>query len=155
MREIKKGDAVTRNSYGNDIIFSVKRIIKLANQNQVAILKGIDVRIEADAPVEDLRIVSKEEQEKREKELEKRIINRIEKERIKRENRRKEIVHTGRILHLDGDKKYSEKSMMYYRKMGLNATVKNIPENRQPKVVYRLLQIYNPDILVITRPRPE
>ena len=155
MREIKRGDIVSRNSYGNDIIFSVKRIIKLANQNQVAILKGIDVRVEADAPIEDLQIVSKEEQEKREKELEKRIINRIEKERIKRENRRKEIVHTGRILHLDGDKKYSEKSMMYYRKMGLNATVKNIPENRQPKVVYRLLQIYNPDILVITRSRPE
>ena len=155
MREIKRGDIVSRNSYGNDIIFSVKRIIKLANQNQVAILKGIDVRVEADAPVEDLQLVSKEEQEKREKELEKRIINRIERERIKRENRRKEIVHTGRILHLDGDKKYSEKSMMYYRKMGLNATVKNIPENKQPKVVYRLLQIYNPDILVITRSRPE
>lgn len=155
MREIKRGDIVSRNSYGNDIIFSVKRIIKLANQNQVAILKGIDVRVEADALIEDLQIVSKEEQEKREKELEKRIINRIERERIKRENRRKEIVHTGRILHLDGDKKYSEKSMMYYRKMGLNATVKNIPENRQPKVVYRLLQIYNPDILVITRTRSE
>lgn len=155
MREIKKGDAVTRNSYGNDIVFSVKRIIKLTNKKEIAILKGIDVRVEADAPIEDLQIVSKEEQERREKELEKRIINRIERERIKKENRRKEIVHTGRILHLDGDKKYSEKSMMYYKKMGLNATVKNIPENRQPKVVYRLLQIYNPDILVITRPRPE
>ena len=34
--------------------------------------------------------------------------------------------------------------------MGLNATVRNIPENKQPKVVHRLLQIYNPDILVIT-----
>ena len=39
---------------------------------------------------------------------------------------------------------------MYYKKMGLNAIVKNIPENRQAKVVYRLLSIYNPDILVIT-----
>lgn len=155
MREIKKGDAVTRNSYGNDIVFSVKRIIKLANKKEIAILKGVDVRVEADAPIEDLQIVSKEEQEKREKELEERIINKIERERVKRENRRKEIVHTGRILHLDGDKKYSEKSMMYYRKMGLNAIVKNIPENRQPKAVHRLLQIYNPDILVITRSRPE
>ena len=41
MREIKKGDIVSRNSYGNDIIFSVKRIIKLANKKEVAILKGI------------------------------------------------------------------------------------------------------------------
>ena len=32
MEKIKKGDAVTRKSYGNDIIFSVKRIMKLANK---------------------------------------------------------------------------------------------------------------------------
>lgn len=153
MREIKKGDIVSRHSYGHDIIFSVKRILKLNNKKEVAILKGIDVRVEADAPLEDLKAVSKEELIKREKELEERIIYKIERERNYRENRRKEVVYTGRILHLDGDKKYSEKSTMYYKKMGLNATVKNIPENRQPKVVYRLLQIYNPDILVITRPR--
>ena len=151
MREIKKGDIVSRNSYGNDIIFSVKRIIKLVNKKEIAILKGIDVRVEADAPTDDLKIVSKQELKKREKELEERIIYKIESERCSRENRRKEVVYTGRILHLDGDKKYSEKSIMYYKKMELNAIVKNIPENKQPKVVYRLLQIYNPDILVITR----
>ena len=150
MREIKKGDIVSRHSYGHDIIFSVKRVIKLANKKEVAILKGIDVRVEADAPLEDLKIVTKEEQKNREKELEKRIICKIEKERIIRENRRKEVTYTGKILHLDGDKKYSEKSMLYYRKMGLNAIVKNVSEYKQPKVVYRLLQICNPDILVIT-----
>lgn len=151
MREIKRGDIVSRNSYGNDIIFSIKRIIKLANKKEIAILKGIDVRVEADAPLEDLKIVSKEEQRIREKELEERILYRIRGEAVHKENRRKEVVYTGRILHLDGDKKYSEKSVMYYKKMGLNAAVRNIPENKQPKVVYRLLQIYNPDILVITR----
>ena len=151
MEEIKKGDAVTRNSYGNDIIFLVKRIIKLANKKQIAILKGIDVRVEADAPIEDLKIVSKEEKIKREKELEEKILYKIENERVGKESRRKEVVYTGRILHLDGDKRYSEKSIMYYKKMGLNAIVRNISENKQPRVVYRLLQIYNPDILVITR----
>ena len=151
MEEIKKGDAVTRNSYGNDIIFLVKRIIKLANKKQIAIFKGIDVRVEADAPIEDLKIVSKEEKIKREKELEEKILYKIQKEIVGKENRRKEVVYTGRILHLDGDKRYSEKSIMYYKKMGLNAIVRNIPENKQSKVVYRLLQIYNPDILVITR----
>ena len=151
MREIKRGDIVSRNSYGNDIIFSVKRIIKLANKKHIAILKGLDARVEADAPIEDLKIVDKEEQKRREKELEERILNKTQKERTYKENRRKEVIYTGRILHLDGDKRYSEKSTMYYKKMGLNATVRNIPENKQPKVVYRLLQIYNPDILVITR----
>ena len=151
MREIKKGDIVSRNSYKNDIMFYVKRILKLVNGRKIAILKGLDVRVEADAPIEDLKIVSKEEQMRREKELEDRIISRVGKERVENGNRRKEIIHTGKILHLDGDKRYSEKSMMYYRKMGLNATVKNIPENKQPRVVYRLLTTYNPEILVITR----
>lgn len=57
---------------------------------------------------------------------------------------------TGKILHLDGDKKYSQKAYMYYKKMGLNSVVKNIPEYRQPEEVYDLLKRYNPDILVIT-----
>ena len=57
---------------------------------------------------------------------------------------------TGKILHLDGDKRYSEKSLRYYKKMGLNAIVKNIPEYKQPKLVYDLLKYYTPDILVIT-----
>ena len=151
MKEIKNGDIVSRKSYNNDIMFCVKKIIKIDRERKIAILKGIvDVRIVADAPVEDLKIVSKEEQIKREQDSEKRILNIIEKERNKKENRRKEVIHTGRILHLDGDKKYSQKSIMYYKKMGLNAIVRNIPEYKQPKVVYRLLTIYNPDIVVLT-----
>ena len=100
--------------------------------------------------MEDLKIVSKEERKKRENELKERILCKIKSETKLRENRKKEVIYTGRILHLDGDKRYSEKSIMYYKKMGLNAIVKNIPENKQSKVVYRLLQIYSPDILVIT-----
>ena len=57
---------------------------------------------------------------------------------------------SGKILHLDGDKKYSEKAYNYYQKVGLNAVVKNIPEYRQPQVVYNLLEVYKPDILVVT-----
>lgn len=61
-----------------------------------------------------------------------------------------ERTKTGKILHLDGDKKYSQKAYMYYKKMGLNSVVKNIPEYKQPEEVYKLLLMYNPDILVIT-----
>ena len=50
----------------------------------------------------------------------------------------------------DGDRRYSEKSLRYYQKIGLRAIVKNIPEVRQPKVVYSLLKYYKPDILIIT-----
>ena len=56
----------------------------------------------------------------------------------------------GRILHLDGDKRYSEKSNRYYKSLGLEAIVKNIPENRQANYVVGLLEKYQPDILVVT-----
>lgn len=57
---------------------------------------------------------------------------------------------TGKILHLDGDKKYSEKSLKYYNQMGIRAIVKNIPEYLQPMYIYKLLDYHKPDILVIT-----
>ena len=57
---------------------------------------------------------------------------------------------TGKILHLDGDEKYSKKALNYYNKMGIRAIVKNIPEYMQPMYIYKLLDYYKPDILVIT-----
>ena len=39
MNEIKKGNIVTRNSYGNDIYFYVKRVLKLTNKKSIVILK--------------------------------------------------------------------------------------------------------------------
>ncbi len=66
------------------------------------------------------------------------------------EKRGSKEVHTGKILHLDGDKRYTEKSMRYYKSLGLNAVVKNIPESKQAYVVKMLLDRYEPDVLVIT-----
>ena len=60
------------------------------------------------------------------------------------------IERTGKILHLDGDKKYAEKSERYYQKMGLHAIVKNIKENEQPMYIKSLLSKYMPDIVIIT-----
>ena len=147
MEKLKKGDVVGRISYGKDIIFKIKRIINLKNEKKIAILKGITERIEADSDIEDLYLISKDKVEQELEKLDRKILNRITKE----ENKRAEIAINGKILHLDGDRRYSEKSLRYYQKMGLQAIVKNIPENRQPKMVYNLLMYYNPDILVITR----
>lgn len=65
-------------------------------------------------------------------------------------NESNKIIYTGKILHLDGDRKYSEKSKMFYQKMGVNAIVRNISENRQANYVESLIEKYNPDILVVT-----
>ncbi len=43
------------------------------------------------------------------------------------------------------------KAKKYYEKMGLNAIVKNIPENKQPQIIGSLVRKYNPDIIIITR----
>lgn len=161
MNKIKKGDIVGRISYGNDILFIVKRIIEDTKGKKTAILKGLMVRIEADAPIEDLQLIEKRIISDNINKLEKRILKRIEKCLDSREeemkqakklfnSRSKKIMYTGKILHLDGDKKYSEKSLKYYKSLGLNAIVKNIPENRQASVVKSLLARYEPDILVLT-----
>ncbi len=157
---IKKGDIVVRKSYGKDIIFKVVKIIK-SNNSQIAILKGVTLRIEADAPITDLEIAQKQRVENNMRNLNTKLEDRIKKcEKSQKKyipaidkvffKRNKEIVQTGKILHLDGDKRYSEKSEKYYKKMGLNATVKNIPERKQAMLVKTLLQKYTPDILVIT-----
>lgn len=157
MKKIKKGDIVARKSYGKDIIFYVKRIIKTVN-GDIAILCGLVKRIEADSKVEDLEIIDKDiirkKLEKVDEEINRRADGKTEKYRIgiisKEDTRLKEKIITGKILHLDGDRRYSQKSYNYYKKLGLNAIVKNIPEYKQPKEVYKLLKIYNPDILIIT-----
>ena len=148
MNNIKKGNIVARKSYGKDIIFVVKNIIN-TSKGKIAILEGLVDRIEADSSIEDLEIVEKRIISERIKKLNEKINNKIIQTK-KNSNRTKELIITGKILHLDGDKKYSKKSYYYYKKLGLNAIVRNIPEYKQPKVVYNLLQTYNPDILVIT-----
>lgn len=161
MRKIKKGDMVARKSYGKDIIFIVKDIID-TNKGRIAILKGLIERIEVDSNIEDLEVVNKQVVNEKMKMLNAKMNSKIIQKKqsgndkeyrigiVSPYTKNKERIITGKILHLDGDKKYSEKSYYYYKKLGLNAIVKNIPEYRQPRVVYRLLETYNPDILVIT-----
>ncbi|MBO4816177.1 MAG: sporulation peptidase YabG [Clostridia bacterium] len=138
MKRIKKGDIVGRISYNKDIFFIVKDIKDKKN----VLLEGVFVRIIADSDIKDLELIDQKEINRTE--------NIIEQGITKEENRNKIRTITGKILHLDGDKRYSEKSSRYYQKMGINAVVKNVSEKRQPQVVYNLLEYYKPDILVIT-----
>lgn len=160
MYKIKKGDIVGRISYGKDILFIVKNIVKRKDGKKVAILKGLILRIEADADIEDLELIEKKQVENNMRNLEYKFENKVKKcakrlnNKDKTEKRifswRSEENKNGKILHLDGDKRYTDKSMKYYRKLGLEAIVRNVPENRQEYVVMDLLNRYTPDILVIT-----
>ncbi|MDQ0902867.1 hypothetical protein QFZ80_006695 [Paenibacillus sp. V4I7] len=48
---MRQGDFVTRKSYGGDVMFKIERIEQLK-----AILRGVDYRLLADAPLVDLTI---------------------------------------------------------------------------------------------------
>ena len=151
MEKIKKGDIVARKSHNLDILFSVENII-----NKIAILKGITIRVVADAYVEDLVVLDTKEVDDNLRSLDVKIEDRINrllkigKEKTKDSEKTFQNINTGKILHLDGDKLYSEKSARYYKKVGLNAIVKNIPENKQHLLVKEYVNKYNPDILVLT-----
>ena len=147
---IREKDIVARKSYGKDVIFVVDMVIK----NKIAILTGLTTRLQADAYIDDLEVVNKKEVEEIIKEINERIVKESNNIPIQKNDiftRTNKVIYTGRILHLDGDKRYSEKSNMYYKKMGLKAIVRNIPENRQANIVSTLIERYNPDILVVTR----
>lgn len=115
MDKIRKGDIVGRKSYGKDILFTVERIIKKENEERIAILKGIIIRIEADAPLNDLVVIEKERVENNMRSMEDKLENRIRKcmenpmecanhmfkKKFLGRSMDKEI--TGKILHLDAD----------------------------------------------------
>lgn len=162
MGKIRKGDIVGRKSYGKDILFTVEKILKRKNEKPVAILKGLIIRIEADAELDDLVVIETKQVQTNMRSLEERLADKIKNSSIcqnqtskmlfrrgflKRETRSEE---NGKILHLDGDKRYSDKSIKCYKKLNLNAIVRNVPENKQEYVVFDLLSRYQPDILVIT-----
>lgn len=169
MRRIKKGDIVTRKSYNNDIEFRIEDIIHTKTMD-IAILKGLIIRIEASSPLDDLIISPRRVINQKLNEFDKNLSNKIneclininKKKDVNEENQilnvnneKKRIIfgrnyQLGSILHIDGDRSYAEKSLRFYRSLGLNATVKSITESKQPMQIEYLIGKYNPDILVIT-----
>ncbi len=162
---IKAGDIVSRISYGHDILFKVVRMEMTGKRERRAVLKGIDLRIIADAPLEDL---VKEDLD-RARTYVKNSFSRGESCAIKiiedrapsmgrglkkaDPHEKAEIAgfhRTPKILHIDGDDEYLELCLENYEKVGLRAVGKVIPEARQPKVITKLLEEHNPDILVLT-----
>ena len=156
MEKIKKGDIVARKSHNLDILFSVEKIIRSTNGVKIAILKGITTRIVADAYLNDLVVLDSKEVDDSLRSIDIKIEDRINrlikkgKEKFQYKERNFQDIKTGKILHLDGDRFYSDKSARYYKKVGLNAIVKNIPENKQHLIVKDYINKYKPDILVLT-----
>lgn len=160
------GDIVARKSYNFDTWFVINHI-----ENNKAILSGIYYRLIADANLNDLEIVNTRNLEFNdlvdinargdkvnffkswyEKQYssetynkENNINSNIEQEGNKNTNK-----VLGRILHIDGDKSYLKESLKQYQKLGVPVEGLAIKEYEQPEKLKELLNLYKPDILVIT-----
>ena len=136
MMNFKIGDIVSRISHDNDIIFKIINI-----NNNIAYLKGVDLRLYADASIDDLKIssISNEDNE---------IIERCLKDIDI--NREKYFYIPGKILHIDGDNEYLDRCMNYYNTLGIKANGITIKEEEIADKIISLLIDYKPDILVIT-----
>ena len=158
----KSGDMVTRKSYGKDVCFI---IVETDPETETAILKGIEVRLVADAPFSDLEAVTEEERRDFEA-MESRVASESlrlvqsrremdsEKRSLRKEARFQSspdfFERPGRVLHLDGDGTYLQKCLNMYQELGIRAIGKHVPEAQMPTKVTTLLEEYEPDILIIT-----
>lgn len=161
---VRISDVVSRNSYQNDLLFRVAAIEWENRRVKRVLLKGLDLRLVADAPLSDLRIEDKTKVNEYERDSFARgedQVNKVAKEKIQAffngkralpsaKEEELKFKMTPKILHLDGDPDYLKICLENYEKLELKAVGIAVPEYRQPKVIHKLLEEYRPDILVLT-----
>lgn len=135
----KIGDFVTRNSYNNDILFTIIDI-----KDDIAYLKGIDVRLYADSSLDDLEEADVDYDTNKDRNDAKKIKDMLNLDRSEY------FYLPGKILHIDGDKDYLRRCIDFYKDMHLEAYGVNLDENDFSLEITSCLEKYNPDILVIT-----
>lgn len=132
---LKIGDYVTRNSYNNDTIFKVVEI-----KDDIAILKGVDIRLFADSNISDLVLVEYSFGEDL-------IDNYLYERRL---DRNEYFYLPAKILHIDGDVDYLNRCMKFYKNANVYAVGEHIKENDVSTIIIKLLKKYKPDIVIIT-----
>ena len=131
------GDVVSRISYHHDILFKITRL----NQNS-AELQGINVRLSADAFIDDLVLAQDEGND------DDSIIQRNVRELSI--DRSDYFYIPGKILHIDGDDDYLDRCMNFYKSLGIQANGIAMEENLFSSKIVPLISEYRPDIVVIT-----
>ena len=134
--DFKIGDYVTRNSYNNDTIFI---IVDIKEDNYI--LKGVDIRLYADSKIDDL---VKCEYKNNDDEFREKIIVRDNMDRSEY------FYLPAKILHIDGDKDYLNRCLEFYKKANLFAIGEYVNEKDVANSTYKLVNKYNPDIVIIT-----
>ena len=170
---MKVGDLVVRKSYGKDITFKIIDI-KNANGKYLYVLKGINMRIIADSPMEDLEFATDEFVNRKQMTFDKKVNNRIRniliernagnkyrsvdekrgKSKTQKASKKEEanmlFGRPGRVLHIDGDPEYLDLCLKTYKQLSVEAVGYVIAEKEQPIRVPELVANIKPDIVVVT-----
>lgn len=133
------GDLVTRNSYNNDIVFTIIDI-----EEDIYYLKGKNVRLYADSYIDDLIKYDNTEDIEKEKIFQ----ERLKETKVERNN--EYFYLPGKILHIDGDNEYLNRCLEYYESLNIAAIGFSKREDEIADDIYDLLEEYQPNILVIT-----
>jgi spore coat assembly protein len=132
----KIGDLVSRKSHNNDVLFKISSI----TQDKVLLI-GVNVRLWADSNIDDL---VKEEKKIDDSEIIERNLKELN---FDRENY---FYLPGKILHIDGDDDYLDRSMKFYDSIGIKANGLCLNEKEISSKIVDLIKEYRPDIIVIT-----
>lgn len=136
------GDLVTRKSHNNDTVFKIISI-----ENEIAILKGVNIRLIADSSISDLVHVDKSLEQDLIKD-DRSIINRMND--LINLNRDEYFYLPGKILHIDADKDYLDRCMKFYKEMNVLSYGVTLKEKDVASSLNEILERVKPDILVIT-----
>ncbi|ERI08779.1 sporulation peptidase YabG [Aneurinibacillus aneurinilyticus ATCC 12856] len=160
--KLKVGDIVTRKSHGYDMLF---QILDIDKEDKTAALIGLDYRLMADAPLDDLVKVNEDEMQKmrsacEQKHLEAMRLIQQERRSAREKNSWRQVNHTkdiggsfdwpGKVLHVDGDRGYLKKCLAVYQELRVPTVGYHYPEKEFPEVILSLLNKHSPDILVLT-----
>jgi spore coat assembly protein len=163
VKEVRVGDIVTRRSHGEDIYFRVEAINREAGDRS-ALLRGLLIRLCANAPLDDLEKKNISEISLHRREFSKNVGKCLQQALSQQASTRQTAMirsgkHEeglnffelpGRVLHLDGDREYRETCLHTYLQLEVPCNVFYVPEQEQPALVYRYLREERPDILVLT-----
>lgn len=132
------GDYVSRNSYHNDTIFRITGM-----DGDTVYLKGVSIRLMADANIDDLK-----PEDKPEFNDDSELINRMEREFSL--DRSEYFYLPGKVLHFDGDEDYLNRCLKFYERFKIMSYGVCVPEEDIASEMQHYLEELNPDIVVIT-----
>jgi len=135
--DFREGDLVTRISHQHDVVFKIISI-----HDNIAMLKGVDLRLYADSILSDL-IKASIDIDSDQQIIEKNL-------REVQMDRSQYFYLPGKILHIDGDSDYLKRCMKFYHEMNVKANGITINEIDMPYKIRDLLEEFRPDIVVIT-----